>query len=34
MVYSVVEMVAELRHTPVFDIAYQLRENARQIYGV
>ncbi|CAF3653405.1 unnamed protein product [Rotaria socialis] len=34
MVYSVVEMVAQLRHLPVMDVACQLRENARHIYGV
>ena len=34
MVYSVVEMIAQLRHLPVLDVACQLRENARQIYGV
>lgn len=34
MVYSVVEMIAEIRRLPVLDVAWQLRENARQIYGV
>ncbi|CAF3418912.1 unnamed protein product [Rotaria sp. Silwood1] len=34
MVYSVVEMVAQLRDLPVMDVACQLRENARHIYGV
>jgi Tat protein secretion system quality control protein TatD with DNase activity len=34
MVYSVVEMVAQLRHLPVFDVACQLRENARHMYGI
>ncbi|CAF1016011.1 unnamed protein product [Rotaria sordida] len=34
MVYSVVETIAQLRHLPVMDVACQLRENARHIYGV
>jgi len=34
MVYSVVETVAQLRYLPVVDVACQLRENARHIYGV
>ncbi|UJR26729.1 hypothetical protein I4U23_008044 [Adineta vaga] len=34
MVYSVVETVAQLRYLPVNNVADQLRENARQIYGV
>lgn len=34
MVYSVIETIAQLRYLPVIDVARQLRENARHIYGV
>lgn len=34
MIYSVIETIAELRHMPVYDVACQLRENARDIYGI
>jgi Tat protein secretion system quality control protein TatD with DNase activity len=34
MVYSVIEIVAQIRQLSIDDVACQLRENARQIYGV
>jgi len=34
MIYSVVEKIAQLRHMSVYDVACQLRENAREIYGI
>ena len=34
MVYSVVEIVAQIRQLSVNEVARQLRENAHHIYGI
>ncbi|UJR22372.1 hypothetical protein I4U23_025434 [Adineta vaga] len=34
MAYSVIETIAQVRQLPIEQVAYQLRENTRQIYGV
>ncbi|CAF1231767.1 unnamed protein product [Adineta ricciae] len=34
MVYSVIELIAQIRQLPIEKIARQLRENAQRIYGV
>jgi Tat protein secretion system quality control protein TatD with DNase activity len=34
MVYSVIEIIAQIRQLSIDDVASQLRENAYDIYGV